>query len=676
MKKLLLLLSLCYPLSWMTAQTTTYSASEDFESYNNEDYLGVKNPGRWKVLFDDPGTNTDVKVSNAKAHAGKNSIYLFSNIVGGGPQNIYMPLFENGTTENHGTVDFSVWLYIPTQQGAYFNFQALSPIPEAMACQVFFDNNNDLRITDEYNRTSGYVRYPQNTWFKFSAKINLTLNEWNFSLNDKAFAVSTFPNNTLYALNINPQSVENQSSFYMDDISIKFNKEELNELDAAISPIQMKSDLLLGQTTTVSAQFRNLGKQTVQKIELEWSDGLDKHTQILDNLSIASLTDKSFSLDQNYLAKIGANKVSIKIVKVNDQTDAVASNNYREQSVNVYVPTPGKKVFTEQATGTWCIWCPRGHVFMDKMEKDYQDFFVGIAVHGDGNDPMRMNAYVGSLDIPGFPHTVMNRSIKQDPSDLETAFFEQISKPISGKIQTKVKLGANARTLVISPKASLIAGAPSGTYKLVVILAEDSIRGATAAYNQANIYSGGRVGVMGGFEKLPNPVPASRMYYRNVARALLNGFTGQSKSFTNIKDGTLFELADITYEVPTNFVMNKLEVITALIGPDGTVDNVEISKASQFLLTTEEVTSHPYFVSMSPNPADFTTSVELNISESAAVAISMIDANGKRVLFQDYGITEGYQRLRVDTNAMENGLYMVQIQIGNKVLSKKLLVLH
>ena len=79
---------------------------------------------------------------------------------------------------------------------------------------------------------------------------------------------------------------------------------------------------------------------------------------------------------------------------------------------------------------------------------------------------------------------------------------------------------------------------------------------------------------------------------------------------------------------------------------------------------------------MSPNPADFTTSVELNISESAAVAISMIDANGKRVLFQDYGITEGYQRLRVDTNAMENGLYMVQIQIGNKVLSKKLLVLH
>ena len=676
MRKLLLLLSLSCTISGLTAQTTTYSANEDFESYNNEDYLGVKNPSRWKVLFDDPGTNTDVKVSNVKPRTGKNSIYLFSNIVGGGPQNIYMPLFENGTTENHGTVDFSVWLYIPTQQGAYFNFQAASPIPEAMACQVFFDNNNDLRITDEYNRTTGYVRYPQNTWFKFSAKVNLTLNEWTFLLNDKSFAVSTFPNNTLYAFNINPQSVENQSSFYVDDISINFKKEELNDLDAAISPLQVKSDLLQGQSSTVSAQIRNLGKQTVQKIELEWSDGQSKHTQILDNLNLISLKDKSFSLDQDYIAKTGADKVSIRIVKVNDQVDAVATNNYREQSVNVYVPTPGKKVFTEQATGTWCIWCPRGHVFMEKMSRDYPDYFVGISVHGDQNDPMRMNSYVGSLSIPGFPHTVMNRDTKQDPSDLESAFFEHIVKPVSARIQTTVKQGSSARSLIISPKASFLDGAPNGNYKLVVILAEDSIKGTTAAYSQANIYSGGRAGVMGGYEKLPNPVPANKMIYRNVARALLNGFTGQSKSFSNIKDGTLFELPDIVYEVPNTFFMNKLEVITALIGPDGTVDNVEVSKASQFLVSAQEVHPPSILKSIVPNPADQECFVELNATETSSVDISIVDATGKIVKTQNYGNLEGNHRLSLDTSELENGFYLLQIKVGKSIQSDKIVVLH
>ncbi|MFZ4542534.1 MAG: T9SS type A sorting domain-containing protein [Saprospiraceae bacterium] len=676
MKKSIFILTFCLSGILSYSQTTTYSVTENFESYNNEEFLGVVNPARWKVVFDDPATPTDVKVSNVKAHAGKNSIYLFSNISGGGPQNVYMPLFQNGTTEDHGTMDFSVWLYIPTQQGAYFNFQALNPVTDAIACQVYFDNNNFLRIVDEDNQTTGYTRYAQNSWIKFSVRANLTSNEWSFSYNDKLFAINTFENNTLYAFNINPQSIENQSSFYLDDISYTFKKDELNELDASISPIQMKSDILAGRTSVVSAQFRNLGKQTIQKIELEWSDGLKTNTQILDNLNIKSLTNKAFQLDQNYLAQVGANNVRITIKKVNEQTDAVAGNNTQERAVSVYVPTPGKKVFGEQATGTWCVWCPRGHVSMQKMEDDYNDYFVGVAVHGDQNDPMRMNSYVGGLNIPGFPHSVVNRNEKQDPSEIESVFLRSISRPVSAKIETSVKLGSSARTLVINPKATFNASASKGAYKLVVILAEDSIRGTTAAYNQANAYAGGRAGVMGGFEKMPNPVPANRMYYRNVARALLNGFSGQTKSFSTMSAGVVFDGTPITYEVPATFQMNKLEVITALIGTDGVVDNVVVDKASNFLLAAEEVVEHPFFRSISPNPADLSTNIDLNITAASSVIVSLVDLSGKRINMQDYGIQEGSQQLSFDTADLPDGMYLMQIQIGNKMLTRKLMVAH
>ena len=53
-------------------------------------------------------------------------------------------------------------------------------------------------------------------------------------------------------------------------------------------------------------------------------------------------------------------------------------------------------------------------------------------------------------------------------------------------------------------------------------LTEDGVRRVmTSGYNQVNAYAGNALGPMGGFESLPNPVPAAQMVYDHVARVLL-----------------------------------------------------------------------------------------------------------------------------------------------------------
>ena len=59
---------------------------------------------------------------------------------------------------------------------------------------------------------------------------------------------------------------------------------------------------------------------------------------------------------------------------------------------------------------------------------------------------------------------------------------------------------------------------------MAVVIVEDSVRGTASGYAQANYYSGGGNGPMGGYENLPSTIPASQMTYNHVARVLAGGF--------------------------------------------------------------------------------------------------------------------------------------------------------
>jgi hypothetical protein len=683
MKKGLFLL-LAFASTFLAQAQVTQSFTEDFEAYKKDDFLGVVNPTRWKVLFNDPASVADVKVSTAKAKSGKNAASFFSNIQGGGPQNVYMPLFTDEKVQKYGNFELSMWLYIPAEQGAYFDLQALSPIPEATAVGIYFDNAKYIRLADEDSNTLGLTEYKQSEWIKFSIKGDLTNDEWTFSLNDTPFSTLALKNNSLYALNILPQSSVNQSLFYLDDIAFSFKQEPLKNIDVAVTPIEIKrSDVdgkarfLAGKSTPIKTQIRNVGVQEISSVELEWSDGLTTNTQKINNLKLKSLTNQAVTLDLPYTAKAGANKISIKVKSVNGATDENTTNNLREADVEVIVPAADKKVLGEQVTGTWCQWCPRGHIMMERMAVEYPNYFVGIAIHGSGNDPMKMNSYVENLGAQGYPSVIVDRGPIVDPGIIEDFFFKAITKPSNATIQTVTKWAdLSARKLSITPKAVFKDGAKNGSYRLVAILLEDSIRGTTAAYNQVNAYAGGQAGPMGGYEKLPNLVPYSKMVYKHVARALLNGYQGQTKAFSSIKAGDIFEVAPIVYDVPKAYDLNRLEVVTAIIAPDGSLDNADVTTAARFLVGAEEVASHPFFVKLAPNPSNDLSTISLNINTFSEIGVRVLDLNGKVVAMQSYGKLSGEQQINIETADLSNGLYLVQIAIDNQLLTQKMMVNH
>ncbi|MEZ4982805.1 MAG: thioredoxin family protein [Saprospiraceae bacterium] len=68
--------------------------------------------------------------------------------------------------------------------------------------------------------------------------------------------------------------------------------------------------------------------------------------------------------------------------------------------------------FVEEVAGTWCTWCPRGAVWMERIHDEYTQYFAGVAVHN--NDPMEVDEYDAGIkafpSFSGFPSVIVDRT--------------------------------------------------------------------------------------------------------------------------------------------------------------------------------------------------------------------------------------------------------------------------
>lgn len=79
-------------------------------------------------------------------------------------------------------------------------------------------------------------------------------------------------------------------------------------------------------------------------------------------------------------------------------------------------------------------------------------------------------------------------------------------------------------------------------------------------------------------------------------------------------------------------------------------------------------------VSVYPNPATSSTNVAIELNAEALVAISVTDLSGKVVYSSDLGSVNGLQNVEINTDAISNGAYMVNITVNGSTSTQKLIV--
>jgi len=240
----------------------------------------------------------------------------------------------------------------------------------------------------------------------------------------------------------------------------------------------------------------------------------------------------------------------------------------------------GRKIVIEEVAATWCKFCPRGIVAMNTMKEKYPDSYIGIAIHGSG-DPMWEERYAAGMDdyINTYPIIVVNRNRKMVGDPVESEKFYQ--EAISGNANSALSIIAsqtdnNSNAVDVKIQGKFVNPVNGSAYRYAIVVTENNVTGSSPEYDQVNYYSGGTE-IMGGFENLPDPVPASQMVYQDVARGIFPDFKGQVISNRSLSADEIFTI-EYSFDLPNNILDKKNIEVIALLLDDKTGEIVNAAK--------------------------------------------------------------------------------------------------
>lgn len=680
MKKTFLL----FLMGTMASISLSQTFSDDFESYSVGSYLGSSSPD-WTTWSGAEGGAEDVQITDNNASSGSKAIYFSSTAANGGPADVVLPFDQ---VYNSGNFSFEANFYVEAGKGAYFNLQGTLVVAQVWALDCYMLEDGTLKLS---NQGTPYINanYPSAQWFNLRVDMDLTSNVWELFIDNVSQGSFSNPTGQIGILDLYPVNPAGQggngiSGFFVDDISYTHLPATLPQLNGGVSFITQISGIA-GLSYDVVATARNLGQSEINSFDLTYNYNGADITENVTGLNLASLDTYEHTFGTALTPVLGNNDLTVTISNVNGVgADDDTSDDSKVISIDPIVPAEGKMVVGEEATGTWCQWCPRGAVYMDLFEEQYGDYWVGIAVHN--GDPMTDAVYDAGIggSIGGYPSALVDRGADVDPSAMNADFLDRLLTEPSGVIMNGAIWDPVTRELQVSVK-STFSQSVNNDYRLACVLSEDGVTGTDAGYNQSNAYAGGGNGVMGGYESLPSSVPAAQMVYDHVARAIAPSFDGSSVFFpANVNAGESV-VSNYFFTLPPEWDTDNMHIIGLLISPDGRIDNAGSTSISEAVSNGYELgpnlgETNPLdfqiddVLKLYPNPTSAVLNVTLDMGNSNMNELKVYNYKGQVIENFNLKAQFGSWTYTLDVSKFAPGVYAVSYASDKGIAMKRFVI--
>ena len=292
-----------------------------------------------------------------------------------------------------------------------------------------------------------------------------------------------------------------------------------------------QSIVLQGEDASVPVTFTNQGMDPIETISYTISTEGGSTTDEVE-LSLNSLPlngQKTVAIPFASEQETRKFQKTLTITQVNGKPNTASKNTATGFLITLKDKKPVTPVI-EEFTGTWCGWCPRGMVGMEKVHEQYGDQVVQIAAHS--GDVMAISDYqsVISTFTEGYPNSITDRRYMADPSF--SSLQEVLKMSFARLTQASIALSAEwdseeQKGVVFNTTTRFAYSEEGGKYGIAYVLVEDGLKGTGSNWAQANYYSGNGTGDMAWWGKQGSSV--SGVEYNHVvvaAWSALNGVDG------------------------------------------------------------------------------------------------------------------------------------------------------
>lgn len=258
--------------------------------------------------------------------------------------------------------------------------------------------------------------------------------------------------------------------------------------------------------------------------------------------------------------------LTITITEVNKNPNESADNKAEIKMYNM-LSTPQFMPLFEEFTATWCGWCVRGIVAMNRAHEQYGDKAAIIAVHDDY--AMRTEDYAPIIDkfCSSYPSGIANR--KERTSISTNTVVDNIENSLNTITFAEIEADAcwaTPREIKVDTKTTFQLNM-SGNYAIAYILTADGLTGWT----QNNSYSGISVTDPDLQYWCEQPSSVKGVVYDHVVVAAWEPLYGVKGSVgSNIKAGEM-QTYSFTVDISRNTIIqdkSKLKVITLLLNAE------------------------------------------------------------------------------------------------------------
>ena len=526
---------------------------------------------------------------------------------------------------------------------------------EAYSPDAAYRDGYEVRISTTDNQTPSFTT------------VVLDVDAETTTISKRAVNMNAYVGQTIYFAFRNNSN--DKFLLFMDNIQVV----QLKKNNLVLRNVNFEKYNAVGTQIPIQATIENYSADTVNSYIFEYiANGIAYRDTVTDaGLDALRTTDITHTVSLP-LDTEGEVEVSVSILLPNGEDDSDPYDNSVARNAYGLVQALPKKVVVEEGTGTWCGWCPRGFVAMEKIAVDYAGIVIPIAVHNF--DPMVVPEYDTpfSQTISGYPSGNVDRkenNIDPDNPDTGYGFDDAIENlqdrliPVS--VSVEALLDEVSRTVTITGTGSTPFATNSNSLRFLAVLTEDGIVGTTAAYDQVNYYANNAAGPMGGFESMPNPVLAANIVYNFVARAILGGYEGAENSIPDATAANEEFTFEFTYDIPAEYNVDNMKAIVMIL--DEQTGEILNSQDAEIITTAVPVVPQGTFA-VYPNPTSDVLNLEVDYQTDVNVSLKVYNTYGK--LVRDLGqldLSNGKQIRQINVADLASGNYILEMRHKNTV---------
>ena len=313
--------------------------------------------------------------------------------------------------------------------------------------------------------------------------------------------------------------------------------------------------------------------------------------------------------------------------------------------------------------------------------------YIAAALHaGFGTDAMTIpeHSTVASAFTNSAPAAAIDRvrwsgesnvAIGRGTWNSRASIQKAKNSPLDITINGNVNATGTSATVTVT--ANFVDFPLPGDIRMGLYIVEDNVTGTGSGYNQRNYDN-----TTSGHPYQGQGDPIIGYVHRHVVRDVYPAANpwGETGIIPNSPQPNTSYTKSYTIPLSSNWKNNDIKIVSFVGYYGNSVNDRLIINAEQVALnglvtSIDKNSTLEESLKVYPNPVSDVSFIELKLKEASNVELRVFDITGKSLIYNNFGLkAAGTQLFETNTATLNSGFYFVELTVGNKTMTKKIIV--